>query len=662
MQPFHLAPSLADIALALRVLIVATLACGAGFLAGARRLETAFFAGWGLASLIFVTLGTLTSIDLSLAALVGAVLGGVGLVVRLRHGASFWNEPSCSWHVLVIGAPIIALTLSMGIVGWDDLAMWAPNLLHLCRTLHFPSLLHPGSASAMPGYPYGLALPGFCVHLLGQGLAPEESGQLLRVSVIWNALALLAAGAALANRMAAQTMAGQPYRMRHALWMCAALGVLLEGFANPTFVSKITFTEMGDSSSGAGLALLLGQLFDLACVSSDAARRRRLLIETAFIAAAVTFIRQENIVLIGLLVASAGLGLALFRSHDRLRRLAELGATLALPFYLWIVWAHYVNTQIPGGNHSLLPLAQWHWAVFGDTLRSAARVFMAKSGYAIMGCVLAALFLRHLALRFRRGRAAGAPVGARAQAELITAVTGLTFGNIAFLLFCYLATSFSLFEAKTAITFWRFIGQTGQAEMLALGCVVAAVRPSALRISPRAAIAAAAAVFMLPLAALATPFTLRSDIGSAVPSLESVGIDISHIVPPGRPITLIDLAGNGFAPVVVKFALQNFAGDEWPLRVEAEPRGIAPRAAATLRPEASGYYWLAEGAPNMPQIFGQPTRAGCSYLFSVSGAQVTLVRTWDVSRFRWGTDLYDEKLSGPADCTPLTSQKLASVR
>lgn len=182
----HIVPNFADIVELARIGLVAALTVGMGSLVGARRLETAFFSGWGLACLLFVGAGTWLHLDLALLAWIAAAIGLLGLLRSLlSFGGNDRAADRLGLPVLLLGLPWIVLVLGMSDIAWDDFAFWVPNLMHLCATHHFPTLAQPAVGSAYPAYPYGLALAGFAVALLGGGHAVDT------VALIWNLLALL---------------------------------------------------------------------------------------------------------------------------------------------------------------------------------------------------------------------------------------------------------------------------------------------------------------------------------------------------------------------------------------------------------------------------------------------------------------------------------------
>ncbi len=117
LQP-GLFPAPADLYQALRFAAVVVLTCGVGFLGGARRAETALFTGWGIACLVFVAVGCLTTVGLAPAALLLAVLGAVGLVKRFWFRAE--AQDVMAWRVLALGAPTLLILLSVRTTAYDD--------------------------------------------------------------------------------------------------------------------------------------------------------------------------------------------------------------------------------------------------------------------------------------------------------------------------------------------------------------------------------------------------------------------------------------------------------------------------------------------------------------------------------------------------------------
>src|ERR1700722_8175552 len=75
-----LLPDATQLSLVAATAVVAALCAGLGHWAGARRVETALLAGWGLAGLVTVVIGTLTSLPLTPVLVVLGLAGVTGVV------------------------------------------------------------------------------------------------------------------------------------------------------------------------------------------------------------------------------------------------------------------------------------------------------------------------------------------------------------------------------------------------------------------------------------------------------------------------------------------------------------------------------------------------------------------------------------------------------
>lgn len=609
LQP-GLLPGPADLFEALRFAIVAVLTCGLGFLAGARRWETALFAGWGVGCIVLVAVGCLGHARLAPAMAALGVLGAAGLLLRARRG----GEDEMAWRVLVLGAPLLAILLSIRTTGYDDFSFWAPNLVALCLTGHFPVAAHPLAASFMPAYPRGVALTGYATWLLGPAPSPAGIIRLLATGPWWNILVMLAASAALANNLAARLGNGRTW------FGIAALAILLQTFLNPGFISKMTLTNMGDAATGSGLAMLAALLFEL----PQAQSRRRVVTEMALTAAAVVFIRQDNLALLGIWGIGAGLGLLLWGGEHRARKIGWLIVTAMPAAAVWAIWTHYAAVQMPGGAHRVLPFSQWHWANYPDTLRSAGRVLLEKGVYTLIAIGFGIGFFMMLAGR-----------GPKAQAQrlLVTATTLLVFGNAAFIMFTYLATSFTPVEVRTAVTFWRFLAQTAPAEMVTLACLAPLSWLGWLR-APRPALGVGLIAAFLPVALLPTPFTFRTDLHFDTPAFLEIGESLARMLPPGAPVTLIDNSdGSGYVAWMIKFGLLELGGTTHDVTISLAPQ-LHPYRQVSPQSVPAGTYVVVTQSGWRPAWFKnigmQPWHA---YLFKSGNAGLILLKDWQIPRY-----------------------------
>jgi len=618
-------PDLAHLPALLCVLVVAALAIGLGSLAGARRAEAALIAGWGIAGGATIAIGTLSTARLGPVML---VLGVAGLGGLIRAGLSAARgAPSLRsdlfGRVLLLALPLLAGIESMSASGWDDFSHWLPNLAYLSLQGHFPTLAAP-VASAHAAYPYGQALPGLAVFLM-RGRVAEEA------ALVWNVLVMLAGGTCIAAVLQA--------RLPHtssAPWAVAAVGLLLGGIACPSFVPKIALSNMADSPSGSILVVMISLVLDWwrepeprDPVPRDAAprdptprnpaprARDRTAITLGSCGAALVNLRQSNfaLLLLGLIGLALAAALARGRPGAGWRALA-LG--VPLPLLTWALWNHYTGTEIPGGAFAILPVAQWHWAGFGQTLLSMLRVMLAKIG--LFTVILAIAVRTALALRHR-------DTLSPSQRALLLVATTLCLGNIGFLAFTYLAANFAADEAAAAASFWRYTGQTGPLAVLALLAVIPLGPLRPLLVRPACTWSLVALALLLP---IATARMYRYDLASPVAELRRIAIDIDARIPRDAPVRLVDLTGNNFAPIVVAYQLR-LADAETPTRAltgVSDAHGFSAASASRLSFAGAKYLWLAEGAPEMQAIFGVALRAGCSYLMQPKGAGFAILTAW----------------------------------
>ncbi len=609
-------PDAAQIVLVAAVAIVAGLCIGLGHWTGARRIETALVAGWGIAGLATVAAGTLTAIPLTpvLAALGIAGATGTARMALARRLGLPRPDAAPFGRVLVLALPLFAVTASMRTTAWDDFSHWLPNLAFLCAHDRFPTLAQP-SLSYHAAYPYGLALPGLAVYRLF-GLNPENA------ALIWNQIMILAAaasvGRALRLRLSGAGRAGD--------WTCAALGLLFAGLAAPSFVAKIVFTNMADSATGAVLAVLLGILAEW--VAAPAQERTRHALLFALGCVALLNLRQANGALYGLLLLGAILSAARNRGAMQPRAWLALAIAVVPPMTAALLWSRYAKAQIPGGEFSIMPLPAWRWPELARIAGSMLKVMGAKVG--LFGLILGLAIRAGFALR-------PSDTLQPWQRSAVIAGAFTAAGMIGFLGFTYLAADFTVHEARAAASFWRYMTETGPMAVLAAAAVVPLGVWHRLP-QRRVAIGLILVTLAVPLAAVRM---LRADLESPIPNLRAIGRALARAVPPTDRLALVDLTGNGFAVLIVDYDLSlSVAAQNLPPRSVQTffaVGGISPAAAAMLDLSNANYVWLAEGTAQAASQFGVRLGTDCSYLLRHGAGGYTVVNRWPVGRYKWMT-------------------------
>lgn len=549
---------------ALHFFIVVCLLCGLGFLTGSRRPEIALFTGWGLSCLVAVVFGCLFGADL---VWVAYALGGLGLLglgwqcVYVRH-----IEWGLVPHVTLLGLPLLCILLTFHTAAYDDFAFWGPNLVALCETRHFPSLVQPLVTSYMPGYPRGVALIGLATFLFAPGATADNWTQILSTGPWWNITLILATSAALGSIIKTRLARAWTKQRASLPWGIAGLAILLQTFLCPGFIPKMTLSNMGDSASASGFAILMALIFTLFSTNRQDVRNNSLR-ELALTSCAIVFVRQDNLGILAILpVIMLFLGKT---SRTSWLSLCGTIASVCLPaFLVHLLWGHYVSQNITGQNHTLIPFSQWHWqAFFHGTLYSVLRVLLAKGAYTLLAFGFLFAFSMVCLRRWRL------PI---AEQKLLIVITCFVFWNVFFILFAYLATNFSPYDVRTAVTFWRFLSQTGAAETMALSCLVP-VSAVIWFFSPRICRALALVAALVPIIILPTRWGFRYDLRSPVPDFLALGEQTASILAPGTTLLVYDTSdGSGFAAWVIKFGLLDMARAQVHATVILSPPSFAP--------------------------------------------------------------------------------------
>jgi hypothetical protein len=628
MEP-SLFPDLAHLPAFIATCVVAVCCIGLGVWTGARRVETALIAGWGMACFVTVVAGTLTGIGLSwvmLGLAAAAVAGLARLAITMRHGTSLL-ETSLAGKVALLALPLAACIEGIETIGWDDFSHWLPNLSYVCEHNHYPTLAQP-ALSDHAGYPYGLALPGFAVFLM-LGRVPDDA------AIYWNVIVMLAAAASIA-RILAERLAADWLQRDITGWSCAAIGLLSGGLASPAFVPKIFFSNMADAATGAVVAVLGSMIFEW--IAAHGKHRDRIAIAFAAGCVVLVDLRQANAALFGLLIV--GCLVMRWRHDDQAwpRALPALAIAAIPAILVYWLWGRYVIIQIPGGQLPILPFSEWRWASFPEALHNMLRVMVAKTG---LFTLILLVFVR-AALSFRQRDDLGPP----ARGTLIVSAI-VCVGMIFFLAFTYLSVGFLPSESAAAASFWRYMGEVGP--LAAVGA--AACIPLAWVRWVRRVPAMVALVSVTSLLPLVTVKFYRADLTSPVAALRSEGSALKAAMPRTASLLLVDLTGNGFAPLVVTYELM-ISGNEFGLparRVTQVSRaeGISAATAANIDFTGPDYIWLAEGAPEMVRIFGVKLSAGCSYLLKRESTTYSVVTSWRIGHYKWTT--YRDGWSGAAE-------------
>lgn len=610
-------PSIGDLLQALHFGVVVGLICGLGFLTGTRRPEIALFTGWGLGCLVSVILGGLFGMDLGLVMYGLGLLGLIGLSRWIIYGRQIaWGLVP---YVALLGLPLVLILLSFRTTAYDDFAFWGPNLVALCESGHFPSLLHPLTTSAMPGYPRAVALVSFATYLFMPNPTPTGLIRVLATGPWWNITLLLGVAAALGAIIQDRFTQAHIQTTSLQRWGLAGLAILLQTFLCPGFIPKMTFSNMGDTSSASGFAILFVLIFEL-FRHRTTPPPRQIFVNLALVASAVVFIRQDNFYILVILPVIVWL-LAKNQSKSWWQSGLVTVLTCLPAMVTHMLWGHYVAHNIIGPSHYLLPFGAWHWGLFyHGTLQSVTKVLLAKGAYSVLafGFLLALVFV---------GLGKWSPD--QSETQLLVVITVFVFWNALFIMFAYLSTNFSDYDVKTAVTFWRFLAQTGPAETVALACLIP-VGYFGYFLGRKICLSLALLAAFVPVALLPTRWSFRNDLHGPVADFLELGTQAAVLLPAHANVLIYDASdGSGFAAWVIKFGLLDLGHTQHHVTLVFAP----PPASATIL-GANGYVFVSTGRQSVAFWRGMMLPAWHLYMFRLSLGQPSLLLARGIAPYR----------------------------
>lgn len=601
------------VALAAVFAVWAALAAVGAALGGRRRLmEADPLLGWGAVSIVFTVAGVVLDFVLDcyfspFAWGFFALAAASAVLVAVRERRLFSSGALKAW---ALAAPLLLITAALTPSQWDEFSHWLPAARFLLMTDRLPSPDNPVTGTQMLyAYPYGWP---FLHYLAGRvaGRFVENAGAL------FNVLLLIAFGlAAVRSAFASAGHDDVPVRG----WIAAALAVLAGTLFNPTFAQKVVLTAYADVATAVSLAFgaLLGLRLLAALAGGDGAGARRLAWHLGLVLAVLVNVKQVNLVLFALLLASIAIAALRHPAVGGSAFLRRLPAAALPGLVVYAVWRLHVETALaspvlfPAAEATFMPFADWNVALIPRILLQMLVVAAKKIAFfAVMGVAIV-MAIRGLLKR-------------RDALDDVAIVTGLTFlGYDAFLLLTYVG-SFSGPDALRVVSFWRYNMHVGL-----LAVVFGAAAAGHLwrrwrwpeRWPGRLGVAAVALVVATP---LALPHKLRIDREAPKPLYWRVAGDLATL-PKHAALFILDPRGTGEAAVITRYRLDRYAvpflsafQGNAPERVREFVDGIGPGGLLivhSLTPETAG-------------ILGLALDEGTSYLLAREGDGWRIERRW----------------------------------
>jgi hypothetical protein len=585
-----------------------------------RLAEADLIYGWALISVVFTTLGLISTLSFTIIAYGLLAVAAVAIVLIIRRDGHFL-DPGLR-RLALLSIPLLVLVADMVPSQWDEFTNWLPNVRYLLEYDGFPRGVRSNDYHPHPAYPYGLPLMIYLASRIAGGLV-EHSG------AVFNLLFYLSFGAVIARVI----HMGVTEHDRSAAvtgplgWGYYALGGLAMTALSPTFVPKVVFTAYADAGTAValGLAGVLGWMLLDALERNDKVDARRLAWQFSLAAVVLINLKQANFTLLAAVLA----GIAYAGWRDKRIQLAPLLRLLALavllPVAVWAMWRLYVTLHISEGEFVIRSFSEWRFDLIQPTLERMALIASKKGGY--FGLMLVAV-----------GFAVRASVRVTSRWDRLALITAITFvGYNAALLYAYIA-SFGENDARRAASYWRYNMHLGGLAV-AFGAYGLALlwrfRPANWARIPFAGIA----VVLILILPAALSGKLRFDDRPPKHYVRAVGDEMSHILKPDMRLAIIDPSQDGFYGVLLRYALNRSV--EIVAWVSAYTKADRHKIRTYLDETSATHAWVHVATPDVEAVLGASLSAGSSHLLRRDPSGWKIMRSWPYPGYAHPNDLPD---------------------
>ncbi|MEL0105590.1 MAG: hypothetical protein VW802_01425 [Rhodospirillaceae bacterium] len=598
---------------------------------GQRRFSGVdIFVGWGVTVFIFVLFGTFTNISFKVLAFgifAVAFLSSWFVIVRDRRNGTITANANQLWRIIVLAIPFLLLVTAMRASQWDEFSHWLPNAQFIYHFDAFPQTNLPKNPSALPAYPYGLALVTY--------LASKLAGHFVEnTSAILNILLLFIYAVILTNII---TESFKKNKCFTAHWSLLALCMLGVTILSTTFVQKIVLTSYADSTTSVTLAVvavlswkILNNLAAPSQAEGNKTESSVLAWQCGLVIALFVYLKQTNLVLLVLLFS----GLTVVALRDPAIRIIEfikLWPKLLLPgLIVYVAWRYHVSQHFPYGEFSLLPYEKWLIGDAFNILGRMASIALKKTPYFLVMLAIAFLAIRSLFLTI-------------GPAERLFILVASVFLGFNFFLWLMYIAAFGVGEGLRAASFWRYNTQLGLLAVTgaAYGLAMLWKQHSSALFDNRQKLLKA--LTSLPvILVLALPFALhqklRFDVRPQKDHMRDVGQELANYLPKNSMINIVDLHGNGFTGKVLIYEL-TAAAIHKQIKVPVDLRvqfGIKTpeQFENLLKKFLSTYMWIHQPLPLIETTLGIKLAPYASHLLKRKNGTWDHIKSWPYKGYK----------------------------
>ena len=505
------------------------LACGPQ-----RFREATPLCGWAVVSVIFTLGGVFTAVSFTYLAVGTAGLAVLGAIITFRRGDRIF--PRGFFKIVALTLPLLVLVSAMVGSQWDEFSQWLISPRQILELDAFPDRTNKHLGGTHPDYPFGWQLITYLTSRLA-GRLVENSGSLV------NVLLLLSFGLVVVRLIReALDSSDDASDPNWGLYAIAALSVTL---LNPTFAQKVVLTSYADTATAVcvGFGAVLGWRMLDTLARGNLREAHRLAFQIGLIMLVLVNLKQSTVVLFIIVVGAiilTGLRDSEVRNGDIFRTLPAM----VLPgIVIYVVWGHYVRTELEGAVLSVRPIDQWYIDLIPQIIWKMLVVFSKKGAYFVLMFVAAVFAFRGM-------------IRLKTPLDRLAIIVGAIFlGYNAFLLFTYVSV-FSERDALRAVSLWRYnmhLGPLGVA-FAAYGLVLLWKK---YRLSERLG---GKGIGWVPVVlVLVAPFVfahkLRFDRHPPIPHFRAVSADLKGMIKKGDKLFVVDPRESGASGIIARYEL-----------------------------------------------------------------------------------------------------------
>ncbi|MBT3990922.1 MAG: hypothetical protein HN884_07485 [Rhodospirillaceae bacterium] len=575
--------------------------------------------GWGVVSLIFTGIGSVSHIPFTYLTLLSALLAifSYGYVSRQNILIGYGDIGK----MVVLTVPLLFLVAGITPSQWDEYSHWLLAARYLFEIDAFPWADLAPSKADYPGYPYSISLITYLVSRTA-GWLVENTGALFNsVLIISFALAVVEIVRDGRGESSAQD------KSKPTNWGLTAFGFLAVTVLSTTFVQKLIFTAYSDFPTAVilGFAGVAGWYLLDALAKNDTARAKSLAVQMGLALVVLINSRQSNLVLVVFVVAGVFLSGALSPTVGVKKIARYLPLILIGPIAIYVVWNLFVSGNLPGGAQAVRPFSDWQWHILPQVFAVVAKIAVKKGAY-----FLAMLFFTFWALKsFWR---------IQTRFDQFAVITATVFiGYNAFLIFTFFAI-WGGFSGINALSYWRFNTHLG---MLGVACGFYGLAVLSQKYSSRIPYATLGKVaivlaLILPIGAAAK---IRFDIRAPKIYVKKVGLEIARTIPKNSHVIILDPLDSGFYAKMMRYQLYGVA--DVILKTSAFTKETPEKLKKRVAESKATHIWVHTKNKAVDEIVGLALADRTSHLLKRQGNKWQLVKSWPFPGYNLPSDIPD---------------------